>query len=407
MSVDITVTKDKVTVVTEQDIDEVATSATMELIPGYKVTPDADKVAAIKAKLAGAETLMTKDTLKAGIEEEYSYKNYKILDDTANNRFVVVIVDYVYPSSDYPGYTHVAEVEVYFFGYTDYFAYSVTPGCGNIIRVSPVYNGKVGTAKVPTQNLYNAELVLAAMTLNNITDTVADENLENTSESFPFLYNPDATGDKYDFENNYENDNYVGHSFEFDEAGSTDGDDCDTVYKNHYVCSVCQKAYDDFYVNGHDLTASGSDADSDKVYDITLDCAADGCDYAAESKGTLTFVDGTGSVTVDATPDFTEQIYESDAGAVIAFTYTPVANGEIMKFSFNDEGNFNRIIVDIYKSESGSYAFDYSANVYHQGGEYTRYAQAGSTYYILVFVEGNYLQWQDINGTFTFYISAN
>ena len=291
--IDLTVTASTKKVALEIDatVEDTVISGTYELIFGHKMTPDADTVAAIKAMLAKADGVITKENLYDALNYKYEkyveYEDFekvdgafKIFDDTANERYVVVRLDYdeVQNNDGNGAVSVVAGFTVYFYGYTDYFAYSVVAGCGDNVAISPIYNISRGTAKVdmilPVG--YDSDVLLSYIELDTLgLDDLTSEYVENKQEDAPFIYNT-KTGE-ISFDNFYDN----GHNWVKNEDKSDDeGNACNVIYKTHFDCANCDAEYDRYqagYNHNFELDEEASPRPTEcgeywTLYETCADC---------------------------------------------------------------------------------------------------------------------------------------
>ena len=387
---DIEITAEKITFSYDMTINEIdmSQSCTMELIPGYTITPDSAKLEAIKAKV---NAIKDKATLTAIVNKYATYSDVKVIDDSANNRFFIVDLNVSFNS--YNGSLEFADgcyAEIRCINYADLGGYMhlASKGCGKNVLIDISIAAELAELKLNDSSWINPdatyEQVMAALWAQftpDYIDTVCEGGWSVDDYVFTALYNTESGAYDYDTYSSEYDDRIeeYGHVFVKQDT-STEGDDCTTIYRTDYKCS-CGETYVDYWTNGHDMTVNGADYDGEDGFDLSYGCA--NCDdVEAQAVGSI-IINTSEDITIDTTPDKDADYGET---ALFAFSWTATSTG--CSIVLEDE-YLDRVLLTVYK-KNGDDDYTYYTNqmVYanaSSGG--FNYLTEGTEYYIILAID--------------------
>ncbi len=286
----IVATSEKITITYDINVEgDVDATFAMEILANPTgMTADADKLAAVKAKLNSAAEKITVDAIYALLVEDYSYSDRNVfLKDEENGLVYKVYVNYFDGEPVDPDtglYNIEISVDVTVFYVNSYFVYGIETGCTNITAISPAFTvrqleytdltfNSVALEKYPEVPADLFDFITLSV-IEGVDLSEAEEELRNLS----FTYNSETGEYAY----NYYGDILTnGHDYVL--ADSYDGETCESINWDRYKCTVCQYEYTYYYTHGHD-----TEKDEDRTivpetcntkYTVYQKCTADGCDY--------------------------------------------------------------------------------------------------------------------------------
>ncbi len=332
-------------------------SFAFEIIPGYTVTPNAEKVASIKAALAEAESLITAENVHNTLAEQYgefySYYGYKVLyDETTGITYLAYISSEDTVDNGDGTYSIGFMVSVTSYDPAGYYSYTVSNGCGDVLAIDVTFNAEVGritsTAVFDTENASSSD-IFDLVTLDLIIPVMTAGNLEeSTDKMVEMLYNKTTGECGYTVED-YGDVESNGHMYMWNEEGSKASDDntaCEEVCYDYYECYLCKTGYKSYYSLGHLSEKHYVYNESTGEYEVYVSCQKESCDAEDTCVGT-----------VSVYGYFTEEVYSSSEYAGFVVTVDENSAGTYRVYS-DHTSNVDSFFAAYILDENGELAVD-------------------------------------------------
>ena len=378
---EISVTAEKITVKYDMSVEEAGMeqSCTIELIPDFTVAHDSAKIADLKAKI---NSISNKVTLDAITGEYIGEETVKVIKDTANGYLYIIALDIEFVGSS--NEIDYAKIEINRISISDIggYAWIVTPGCSGSIEMSVCIASKYVAAELSSYDEIPGatQAQLIALILNDFTASTIEakygEAWETNTYSFDALY---KNGTYTYVTGEHHHDGVIdldGHTYVKQDATSTTGEDCTTVYHTDYKCN-CGATYVYYWTNGHRYTAKSTVNADDS---LTLTYACKNCTHVYSNNIGSAVIDTNEVITLDATPD--KQVYQTNQPATIAFYWNNEAATTLKGIFSYSAGTkiVNNVYVSIYQKNANNeyvkcgevnlWSSDYDMNYNLEVGEY-------------------------------------